>query len=227
MLAFPHEHWQRLIHSVGLVAANAILDVGCGPGAWLPALARVNRRVVGVDIDDEALEIARRLCSQHSNVEVLRMPAESLEFEDGSFDVVACFGTLPYIGQPAAVGEMARVLEPGGRLVLGTPGSGYYARHITEGAAQDDRDAIRYGLDPMLVALGRNLGGRRIAAGSLRSWSPRAVRRLLERHGFAVDRVIRDVTPVDPSWPESFLGRPLYFIVFATKSHASMHRPSA
>jgi SAM-dependent methyltransferase len=220
MLAFSDEHWERLIRALGFVGSRAILDVGCGSGAWLPTLARLNERVVGVDTDDDVLDIARRASRHADNVEIRKMSAESLDFVDDSFDLVICFSVLPYLAQPAAAREMARVLSPNGRLVVGTVGFGYYAKHVTEGIRADDPDSIRYGLDPVLVAAARALGGDGVAPTSLKCWSPRAVRRLLAGHGVAVDRVVRDVDAVDPSWPKSFLGRPFYFRAFGTKRAA-------
>ncbi len=217
MLALSDDHWDRLIRTLGLMGFPAVLDVGCGSGGWLTPLARLNTRVVGVDMDDGVLDIARIRSSGADNVEIRKMAAESLDFADETFDAVTCFTTLPYLDQPVAIAEMARVMTHNGRIVLATVGFGYYAKHIAEGIRHDDLDAIRYGLDPILVAGGRALGGNKVAPRSLRSWSPRAVRRLLESHGFDVDRVVRDVGAVDPTWPKRFLGRPVYFITFATK----------
>ena len=93
-----------------------------------------------------------------------------------------------------------------------------YVREARHGGMRtDDLDAIGYGLDPILVTAARALRGEQVAPASVKSWSPRAVRRLLAGNGLAVDRVIRDVDAVDPSWPKSFIGRPVYFISFATK----------
>ncbi len=224
MLALPNDHWERLIRALGLVGFRALLDVGCGPGGWLAPLARVNARVVGIDRDDGVLDMARGRLGDAHNVEIRKMPAEKLDFADETFDAVTCFTVLPYLDQPRAIAEMARVLRRDGRLVLGTVGFGYYARHVVEGIRHEQLDAIRYGLDPILVAGGRAIAGAKVAPASLKSWSPRAVRRLLESHGFEVDRVVRDVGAADPSWPKSFLGRPVYFITFATKRPAAPHR---
>ena len=217
MLALPEDHWNRLLRALGLAGFRELLDVGCGSGAWLTSLARLNNGVVGVDLDDAVLDIARERTSGADNVEIRKMAAESLDFPDESFDAVTCFSVLPYVDQPVAIHEMARGLRKNGKLVLGTVGFGYYAKHIAEGIRHERLEAIRYGLDPILVAGARALGGSTVASTSLKSWSPRAVRRLLESHGFTVDRVVRDVGAADPSWPKSFVGRPVYFIASATK----------
>jgi ubiquinone/menaquinone biosynthesis C-methylase UbiE len=217
LLALPDEHWRRLVRMLGLVGHRAVLDVGCGPGAWLPALAETNSRVVGVDIDESSLALAKIRGAGVDNIELQRMAAESLDFADGTFDAVTCVSTLPYVDQRATIAQMARVLTPDGSLVIGTAGPGYYAKHIVEGSAHLDLAAIRYGADPLAIACVRTLGGSGVARQAVQSWSPQAVRAILERGGFRVERVLRNVDAADPTWPTSCLGAPLYFIVFATR----------
>lgn len=217
ILELPAAHWDRLVEAHGLVGFGSLLDVGCGTGAWLPALARRNGAVVATDIDEDSLETAKGLAAGLDNVEISRMPAEHLAFRDARFDAVACYSVLPYVDQTRAIQEIARVLKAGGKLFLGTPGPGYYARHILEGARHEDLAAIRYGLDPLIVASARALLGDRVARASVKSWSPRAVRRLLRRNGFSIDSLVADVDAADPQWETTVLGRPVYFVVSATK----------
>jgi SAM-dependent methyltransferase len=212
------EHWERVIRDYGLETRGAVLDVACGSGDWLPALAQLNARVVGTDIGEAMLELARARSGAAGNVELACMAAEELAYPDATFDAVTCFTALPYLDQERAVAEIARVLRPGGRLVIGTVGSGYYAKHVADGLTHRDAHAVRYGLDPLLVSVARAVAGERVAAESLTVWSPRRVRRLLTRGGFTVERVARDVAPADPRWPRSFLGRPVYFVVCAHRS---------
>ena len=221
MSALTRDHWDRLVRAYGLTERGVLLDVACGSGDWLPTLAASNSRVVGVDLDTAMLELARERCGGVENVEIHAMPAESLEFADASFDAVTCFSALPYLDQDRALAEMTRVLRPGGRFVVGTVGSGYYAKHVAEGIRHGDSKAVTYGLDAMLVAAGRAVRGRSFAPASLQAWSPRAVRRLLEDHGLSVERVARDTDAIDPRWPRSFAGRPMYSVTFATKGGRS------
>ena len=217
MLALPHEHWEDFATQWGLDRGQEVLDLGCGAGPLLPTLARLNRRVVGIDPDEHALAMARANCARVVNVELRHMVAESLDYEDASFDAITCLTVLPYLKQPAAVAEMARVLRPGGRLVLGTVGSGYYTSCIVDGIRSAQPEVVRYGLDPLLISLARTLGVQNRARHSLRAWTPRAVRRLLEENSFAVDRVSRDVAAVDPNSRARFWGMSVYFIVLATR----------
>ncbi|HUP19414.1 MAG TPA: class I SAM-dependent methyltransferase [Gemmatimonadota bacterium] len=101
-----------------------ILEVGCGRGIALAALARFRRpqRLVGVDIDPEAIEDAtRRTASTPVPVELVRADVRALPFADGEFDVVIDFGTCYHVARPeAAVAEIARVLVEGGSFLTET-----------------------------------------------------------------------------------------------------------
>jgi SAM-dependent methyltransferase len=217
MLARSDGHWEGLVERYGLAGAGDVLDVGCGAGAWLPALARCNRRVVAVDPDERSVAVARARSEEFPNVQVMTMAAEKLELESGSFDAIACMTVLPYLAQPAAVREMNRVLRYGGRLVVGTVGGGYYAKHVVQGARERRADIVSYGLDPIIVSHARTLARREVAPGSLRSWSPRALRTLLDDNGFDPRRVELDSAAAEPAWPARYLGCPVYFVVTAIK----------
>jgi SAM-dependent methyltransferase len=107
----------------------ALLDVGCNVGALLahcrefyPAV-----RLAGVEVNAAALEAARRSLP---DAELHLAGAGSLPFDDARFDCVTCMEVLEHVPGPdrrAALAEMARVLRPGGRLVLSTPHAGAFA----------------------------------------------------------------------------------------------------
>jgi phosphatidylethanolamine/phosphatidyl-N-methylethanolamine N-methyltransferase len=98
-----------------------ILEVGVGTGISLPDYARQNR-LVGVDISEPMLRKAReRVVEQRlDNVEGLAvMDAERLAFPDASFDVVVAQYVITTVPDPeATLDEFARVLRPGGEIVL-------------------------------------------------------------------------------------------------------------
>jgi SAM-dependent methyltransferase len=217
MLALPAEHWANLVGQLGLAGVGSVLDVGCGVGAWLPALAQTNQTVIGIDPDGESVAAARSRTAELPNVEVRQMTAERLALESGGLDAVVCMTVLPYLGQPDAIKEMARVLRDRGKLVIGTVGAGYYAKHVVEGIRQSSHEIVTSGLDPIAVSAARTLSRREVAPGSLRSWSPRALRSLLTSHGFVVQRVSRDPAAVNPDWPQQYLGRPFYFTMTAVR----------
>lgn len=92
----------------------AILDVGCGIGQTLVSLdLDSNHSLVGVDIEQEALVYGR---NQYASVNYANCTAESLPFQDDSFDLVISRVALPYTNIPESLAEMQRVLRPGGRV---------------------------------------------------------------------------------------------------------------
>ena len=94
-----------------------VLDVGCGPGVDVGALAASAGRVVGVDLDADLLAAAR--ADAAGNVVLLRADAAALPFASGSFDAVRSERMLQHVPDPAAViAELARVTRTGGRVVL-------------------------------------------------------------------------------------------------------------
>jgi phosphatidylethanolamine/phosphatidyl-N-methylethanolamine N-methyltransferase len=98
-----------------------VLDVGVGTGLELPMFDS-NVRVVGVDLSEPMLEIARKRVARQnlSNVEDLRvMDAMNLQFADGAFDVVVSPFVITTVPDPhRTLDEMARVLRPGGEIVI-------------------------------------------------------------------------------------------------------------
>jgi phosphatidylethanolamine/phosphatidyl-N-methylethanolamine N-methyltransferase len=103
------------------VTGGRILEVGVGTGISLPDYARKNR-LVGVDISEPMLRKAAERVAEHglSNVEALAvMDAAHLGFPDESFDVVVAQYVITAVPDPeATLNEFARVLKPGGEIVL-------------------------------------------------------------------------------------------------------------
>lgn len=98
-----------------------VLEVGVGTGLSLPAY-RNSTRLFGVDISEPMLEKARQRVAtlRLHNVEGLAvMDAERLDFPNGSFDVVVAQYVVTAVPNPeAALDEFARVVRPGGEIVL-------------------------------------------------------------------------------------------------------------
>ena len=144
----------------GCVDGMDVLNVGCWTGAFESLIAGTAASVTAVDVEEQALEVARKRVPTATLVKasVLELP-----FEDASFDVVTLWETIEHIPpgtEITALKEIARVLRPGGRLALSTP-SGRALSRI---------------LDPAwLVAGHRHYGIDRMTA-------------LLRQAGFAVER---------------------------------------
>ena len=92
----------------------ATLEVGCGEGRVARDLVARGHRVTGLDASPTLLRAAAEADPDSRYVEAA---AEALPFEDGAFDLVVAYNSLMDVADmPAAVGEAARVLAPGGRL---------------------------------------------------------------------------------------------------------------
>lgn len=121
-----------------LPSAARVLDVGCGPGnvtAELGEAAGEDGLALGLDVSTSMLDRAVRAYAA-PNVGFVRADASRLPFESATFDAATCFAVLQLIPKPFVVlGEIARVLAPGGRLALlvptpGGPLTGALARFV-------------------------------------------------------------------------------------------------
>ena len=123
----------------GVIAAgHTVLDMGCGSGVEAVYLARQGCRVIGVDASAPALACARTLAESNGvEVDWRRASVFDVPLDDHHVDVVidrGCFHVIPRARRAAYAAEVARVLRPGGIVLL-------------RGAAEDDEDAGVVGID--------------------------------------------------------------------------------
>lgn len=94
-------------------------DLGCGTGQVTSGIAPFVGRVIAVDGSGEMLQAARRRLREFDNVAIRRGDLEALPIEEGELDAAALVLVLHHLPHPATVlREAARVLKPGGRLVV-------------------------------------------------------------------------------------------------------------
>jgi SAM-dependent methyltransferase len=130
------------------------LDIGCGTGRNLAEFAR-GSTAVGVEFSDAAVEIARR-----RGLDCRQGDAETLPFEDGSFDVVTAFDVLEHLANDrAALREARRVAAPGAVLVATVPA---YQRLWSQHDVTHKH--FRRYTRPQLVAAGESAGWRPLLA---------------------------------------------------------------
>ena len=130
-----HSYREKVIELARLGAGESVLDIGCGTGTLaIAAKRRIGPmgKVIGIDASTEMIARARRKAAKAAaEVEFRRAAAEALPFAQESFDAVLCttvLHCLPPEARRQALGEMRRVLKPGGRLLAADFGGPSEAR---------------------------------------------------------------------------------------------------
>ena len=113
----------RIANRLKLLPTDRVLEIGCGPGFFSPAIARrlTAGRLTIFDAQAPMLKMAARRLKKHglSNFTSVLGHAERLPFANGTFDVVFLITVLGEVhNHTAAIQEAARILRPGGRLSL-------------------------------------------------------------------------------------------------------------
>ncbi|TWT83951.1 putative methyltransferase YcgJ [Planctomycetes bacterium CA13] len=108
------------IAALNIPTDRKVLEVGVGTGLSLDSYPR-DIQLTGVDLSESMLAEAQQLIEERHwhHINVLPMNAESLTFDDDSFEVVSSFHTISVVSNPKAMmSEMIRVCRPGGRILL-------------------------------------------------------------------------------------------------------------
>lgn len=184
------------VDAAGLPPGAAVLEIGCGAGLLSVELARRGIRLDAVDASEAMVALTAARLRENEVEGVTQMSdVHALPFPSGGFDAVIAVGVIPWLHSPQqAVIEMARVLAPGGELIV----------------TADSRARLVSFLDPRLsiiaapLKLLRDAARRRRGQAVSRLHLPRRLDRLLAKAGL---RVVQRRTV--GFGPFTFMGRPL------------------
>lgn len=192
-----------LVDALVLPPGARVLDVGCGPGRHAHALGRLGFEVVGVDISERFITLAREGTPPDAAVRFERADARALAF-DGEFDVVlslcqGAFGLSDGGSEPsrldpdrAVLEGMARALRPNGRLALSAFSAYFQMRFLGDADSFDAEGGVNHEHTAV-----RNEDGVEVPADLWTTcFTPRELRLLAEAAGLRPDHVW-SVTPGD------------------------------
>jgi O-antigen biosynthesis protein len=123
-----YEHYHRYLWAQALVSGQRVLDVGSGEGFGSALLADRAREVVGIDIDERTVEHSQLNWAAPGLEFHVASATDMSAFEDDSFDAVVAFEVIEHVlEQEQVLAEVARVLTPGGLLIVSTPDRHVYS----------------------------------------------------------------------------------------------------
>ena len=209
---FVLERRLQLIDEMGGLRGKRLLDVGCGNGAQTLRLLDRFEATVGLDVVPEHLEVLRAHVPEDVPCRAVWYDGGRIPFDDASFDAVLSIETLEHVDdEMSTLGEMFRVLEPGGVLVVSVPNKWWVFE--THGA---NLPGLPWNRVPFFSWLPRPLHSRWARA---RIYTRQDIVRALERAGFVVEEVRYLTAPMDaarPAWLANFL-RATMFASTATR----------
>ena len=210
-LAVDEHHWwyrgrRRVIRAeldrLPLPADARILDAGCGSGRTLVELAGYGGEVSGIELNDDAAELARR--RGLGDVHVGRL--EELPWDDGAFDLITCLDVIEHVPDDVtALVELRRVASPGGWLLVTVPAyQALWSRHD-----EANHHFRRYSRS-MLRGAARSAGWQieRVSSFNSLLLAPAAAVRLAQRRMGARNGDSNDLD-LGPAWLNDVLERPL------------------
>jgi ubiquinone/menaquinone biosynthesis C-methylase UbiE len=113
-----NDHYHNFLLSHVPRHCKAILEIGCGTGAFSRALAARSSRAVALDLSPEMVRIARERSRQHTNIDFHIADALEWEFPPDHFDCVVSIATLHHLPMEAVLPKIKRTLKTNGVLII-------------------------------------------------------------------------------------------------------------
>lgn len=187
----------RVLQATLPAGPKDVFDIGCGTGWLVERLAAQGHRMTAIDTRPEAIAAVRQRCGE---ARTILAGAERIPLPDGSADAVVLLDVLEHVDDAAALGEVHRLLRPGGLALIGVPAlpwlwsfrdldAGHRRRYTRAGLRRSLADGglvldgLRYFgfLSFPLLVLSRLVGRRSPGMRDMEDRPPRAANWLLER----------------------------------------------
>jgi SAM-dependent methyltransferase len=162
-----YEHQHRYAFAAAQARGRRVLDAACGEGYGSALLAAAGAQaVLGVDIDTDSIAHARRRYGNETRLRFERADVTALDhLPAASFDLIVSFETLEHVeAQERLLDGFARLLAPGGLLMVSTPdkrtysdASGFYNEHHVRELYRPEFEALLHARFPAVRLLGQKL----------------------------------------------------------------------
>lgn len=212
-----YEHWHRYAFARHYAAGKRVLDAACGEGYGTALLGTTAAEAAGVDIDPQAIAHAQATYGG-ARVRFVEGSCTRLPLPDALFDVVVSFETIEHLeasDQPRMLAEFARVLKPGGLLVISSPNKRLYSDEIGFVNEFHRHELYRGDLSALLTPA---FPAQRWFHQRVVPWSAIWSESGAEGAGARIEAWVGDVGQVLPYAP----GEGMYFIVVAAREPAAL-----
>ena len=186
-----------------------VLDIAVGMGFSAASFAQAGAEVTGIDLTDFAVQSTKRnFFLRNLSGTIIQMDAQKLEFPDNYFDYICAHGCLMHMPDTSqAVGEIYRVLKPGGKIYAWMYHRGWYfwfgvlfLRGLLFGGF------LRYGLKPLRLTSRYSDGAHQGGNPHTEFFSRRKLRHLFASQGFVDVKVHANYSPGEwENWPVASL----------------------
>ncbi|ALM75394.1 hypothetical protein TBCH5v1_1477 [Thermococcus barophilus] len=190
-----------LVKALELEEPKRILDLACGFGRHAIQLAELGHEVIGVDIMDGFLEIARKTAEERGvSVKFMKGDMRELDFEN-EFDIVLLlFTSFGYFSDEEnfkVLENVHRALKPSGLFVLDVPNRDFVVKHLSPCSVLEKGDDLMIDMSSFDVFTGRmhvrriiiRNNQRRVVEYSLRIYTYTELIEILKRVGFEIEKV--------------------------------------
>ena len=131
---FSDNYFVNRLSNIGFKNYGLVLDAACGKGDWLPALAKLNKKVHAFDFAKSSLTEAKQLALKKgvTNTKIFSASMLSIPIKNNVFDAVFCFDSLMFVNPVHTLNEFKRILKPKGKVYISVNRPGWILKCFWE-----------------------------------------------------------------------------------------------